>query len=169
VTRGVGGCPVAALSAAGILPSLSGDTETSGAGDMFTQMRALLLVARAGEVAPDAGTVTGMRQLDVLRCATLAGAGALGLDHRIGSLTPGKEADLILIRATDVNLAPVHDPVGAVVLGAHPGNVDTVIVAGQVRKRAGRLQGADLPSLTARAAASAQRLLTAAGLPRHLI
>src|SRR5882762_2876048 len=69
---------------------------------------------------------------DVLRLATLDGAAALGLDDRVGSLRPGKQADLVLLRASDVNLVGGHhDPIGTVVTGAHPGNVDAVLVAGQ--------------------------------------
>jgi cytosine/adenosine deaminase-related metal-dependent hydrolase len=165
VVDGAGGCPVTALTAAGIRPALSGDTETSGSGDMFTQMRALLLAARSTEGGPQAPVEAAYGQLDALHCATTAGAAALGMTHRIGSLSPGKQADIVLIRTTDVNLAPVHDPVGAVVLAAHPGNVDTVIVAGRIRKRAGQLLAADLGHLVERAAASAERLLAAADVP----
>jgi cytosine/adenosine deaminase-related metal-dependent hydrolase len=132
---------------------------------MFTQMRALLLAARSTEGGPQAPVEAAYGQLDALHCATTAGAAALGMTHRIGSLSPGKQADIVLIRTTDVNLAPVHDPVGAVVLAAHPGNVDTVIVAGRIRKRAGRLLTADLGHLVERAAASAERLLASADVP----
>ncbi|MGB7834291.1 MAG: amidohydrolase family protein [Xanthobacteraceae bacterium] len=79
----------------------------------------------------------------VLEFATIAGAEATGLADKVGSLTPGKQADVILIRATDLNLAPVSDAVGAVVLGAHAGNVDTVIVGGDVVKRHGRMLNCD--------------------------
>jgi cytosine/adenosine deaminase-related metal-dependent hydrolase len=96
---------------------------------------------------------------DVLEFATLAGARAAGLDGRTGSLSPGKQADLILIRATDINLAPVTDPAAAVVLAAHPGNVDTVLVAGRALKRGGRLLAADLPGVLAQAEASRRRVL----------
>jgi cytosine/adenosine deaminase-related metal-dependent hydrolase len=96
---------------------------------------------------------------DVLEFATLAGARAAGLDGRTGSLSPGKQADLILIRATDLNLAPVTDPAAAVVLAAHPGNVDTVLVAGRTLKRGGRLLAADLPGVLAQADASRRRVL----------
>src|SRR5882757_4197775 len=96
---------------------------------------------------------------DVLEFATLAGARAAGLGGRTGSLTPGKQADLILIRATDLNLAPVTDPAAAVVLAAHPGNVDTVLVGGRTVKRGGRLLAADLPGVLALAEVSRRRVL----------
>ena len=69
---------------------------------------------------------------------------AAGLDGRTGSLSPGKRADVILLRGDALNLAPLNDPIGAVVMAAHPGNVDTVLVNGHVRKRSGRLVGQEL-------------------------
>ncbi len=145
--QGIGDLPLDRLLAAGIRPSLSGDAETLGCSDMFTQMRLAVAYYRSWtggghSVAADAPTTLSSR--DALEFATLAGAKATGLDRRIGSITPGKEADLILIRARDLNLTPVTDPVAAVVHGAHAGNVDTVMVAGRILKRDGRLKHADL-------------------------
>jgi len=77
-----------------------------------------------------------------LRWATMGGAKALRLEHRIGSLTPGKEADLILVRGNDLNIfpsVPLGDPVQAVVMNAETANVDTVLIAGKVAKRHGKL------------------------------
>ena len=74
---------------------------------------------------------------DVLEFATVHGARAVGMEHKIGSITPGKAADLVGIRATDPNVGPVLDPVAAVVMAAHEGNVDSVMVAGQFVKRRG--------------------------------
>ncbi len=77
-----------------------------------------------------------------LRWATLGGAKALRLDHRIGSLTPGKQADIVMARAGDLNIfpsVPAGDPVHAVVMNGESGNVDTVLIAGRVVKRDGRL------------------------------
>jgi len=130
------------MLAAGLTPSLSVDTETATAGDMFTQMRTAYAIARRDRLeGRNARPLVSAR--DVLRWATLQGARATGLGSRTGSLTPGKAADILLIRATDVNLAPVSSPTDAIVLGAHPGNVDTVLVAGRVLKRGGHLE-ADL-------------------------
>jgi len=127
------------MLAAGLTPSLSVDTETATAGDMFTQMRTAYAVARRDRLEGRSARPT-VSARDVLRWATLQGARATGLERRTGSLTPGKAADVILIRATDVNLAPVSSPADAIVLAAHPGNVDTVLVAGRVLKRGGRLE-----------------------------
>jgi 5-methylthioadenosine/S-adenosylhomocysteine deaminase len=162
ITPGLGGCPIAGLRAAGIEPSLSGDTEVNGSGDMFTQMRALLAADRASHLRPGVDS-RPLRHDEVLRFATLTGAEACGLAGRTGSITPGKEADLVLVRATDLNLAPATDPVASVVLAAHPGNVDTVIVAGELRKKSGRIVGIDVPGVVAEASKSAERLLAAVG------
>jgi cytosine/adenosine deaminase-related metal-dependent hydrolase len=101
---------------------------------------------------------------DALAWATLGGAKALMLENQIGSLRPGKKADLILLRAADLNLHPVYDPVYAIEQ-AHAGNVDTVMIDGRLRKQHGRmlLDPGWLHSKQAALAASAQRLLREAG------
>ncbi|HEV2781220.1 MAG TPA: amidohydrolase family protein [Actinophytocola sp.] len=120
------------LRAAGITTGLGVDVVTTVAGDMFSVMRAALLTSQLGEGER-------WRAAGMLRLATLDGARALGLGDRIGSLRPGKQADIVLVRADAPNLLAAHDPIGAVVTAAHPGNVDTVLVAGRVVKRDGRL------------------------------
>jgi len=160
-STGMGDIPLDRILAAGLRPSLSGDTETKCSGDLFTQMRLLLAYYRSWtggghSVVPDPPPL-GVR--DVLEFATLAGARAAGLEGRTGSLSPGKQADLILVRATDLNLAPVTDPAAAVVLAAHPGNVDTVLVAGRTVKRGGRLLATGLPGLLELAELSRRRVL----------
>ncbi len=160
--QGIGDIPFDRLLAAGIRPSLSGDTETKCAGDMFTQMRHAFSYYRSWmggghsrtKNAPDTLTLR-----DVLEFATLAGARATGLADKVGSLTPGKQGDVILLRQDDLNLAPVSDAIGAVVLAAHPGNVDTVYVAGRCMKRQGRLVDVDVEHLLARAQASQTHVL----------
>lgn len=120
------------LHAAGVRTGLGVDVVTSTAGDMFSLMRATLM---SSHVSPGPRISTA----DVLRLATVDGAAALGMSDRIGSLRPGKQADVVLLDATAPNLAGAHDPVAAVVLSAHPGNVEMVLVAGNVVKRDGRL------------------------------
>ncbi|MEU6379125.1 amidohydrolase family protein [Streptomyces sp. NPDC046909] len=131
--------PVAGrLRRAGVTTGLGVDAVTCAPGDMFSLMRAALL---ASQIADDPRMTCG----DVLKMATLDGAAALGLADRIGSLRPGKQADVILLRLDDINcLTAERDPIAAVVTAAHPHNVDTVLVAGQVVKTAGRLVHADL-------------------------
>jgi 5-methylthioadenosine/S-adenosylhomocysteine deaminase len=91
----------------------------------------------------------------------MGGAAALRMQDKIGSLTPGKKADIVFLRAQDLNLWPVHDPVFAIVEQAHAGNVDTVIVDGITRKSGGRLQvdAAFLSRLRTELQASASRLI----------
>ena len=149
VSQGTGRIPTDRMLAAGLWPSLSGDTETMGTGDMFTQVRIALseyrLKAGSGQNVP--GSPSTLATDDALRMGTQAGADALGMGSITGSISPGKQADIVLIDATASNLAPVSDPVGAIVLAAHPGNVDTVLVAGNVLKRHGVLVGVDWAAL----------------------
>lgn len=130
-------------------PALGVDVVTSTSGDIFTQMRFMLQAERARTnqsilASKNMPGELSLKARQVLNFATLAGAKALGLDHKTGTLTPGKEADLILIRTTDLNMFPVSDPVGAVVQFANPANVDSVFVSGRPVKRHGQLLHADL-------------------------
>lgn len=131
----------------GIAPSLSIDVATSVPGDMFTQMRTVLVEDRIrtfDEDTPDVPFAPRLTHSDVLRMATTNGAAASGLDHRVGTLTPGKAADLVLLRADAINTIPVVDPIATIVTSADTSNVDTVLVGGEIRKRHGRLVGVDL-------------------------
>jgi cytosine/adenosine deaminase-related metal-dependent hydrolase len=159
--RTMGFPKLAELLEAGVLVSLSVDTTAIPTNaDLFAQMRAVLSV----EMARTASAVVTPRRM--LEMATIDGARDLGLDDRVGSITPGKRADLILVRLRDLSLAPGGpgtDPVGLIVLAAQPGNVDTVIADGRVLKRGGRLQAVDADQVTATAVQSLRRLLTAVG------
>jgi cytosine/adenosine deaminase-related metal-dependent hydrolase len=133
------------LLAHGVRPSLSVDSEMSVSGDMFSEMRAALATERALslnqlQARPRPVTITVR---DVLGFATLEGARTVGLADKVGTITPGKDADLILVPRHALNLAPMGDPVGALVLGGHAGNVEGVIVAGRAVKWNGRLLNAD--------------------------
>lgn len=145
--------------------SLSIDSSAASANaDYFSCMRALLWShkQRFGSRVP----LTPRRLLEL---ATIDGARDLGLDDRIGTLTPGKRADLILVRTTDVNLAPVVDPAYALVFSAQPSNVDTVMVDGRVLVRGGRHCTLD-PAEVVRAADESIRSLgaRAAALSGHM-
>lgn len=157
------GCGVPAigrLMAVGIRPSLSDDTEVCGTGDLFTQMRLTLAGERlvGGNRLIDAES-PALKVADVLDFATVEGARACGLLGRTGTLTPGKDADLIVVQGGDLNLTPVADPIGAIVLAAHPGNVEHVLVAGEFRERDGRMVGVDLSAVRERARRSRDRIL----------
>ncbi|MDQ1181827.1 amidohydrolase family protein [Rhodococcus sp. SORGH_AS_0301] len=160
VLPGLGAPATGRLLAAGIRPSLSIDTEASVAGDMFNVMRAALTAQNVGiSIDPDTyGALPAFTPSDLVAMATIEGARASGLDHKTGSITPGKDADLIIIRLDDANLLPANDVAASIVGAGHPGNIDTVLVAGQVRKYGGRLVGCDIDDIRARAEASRDRL-----------
>src|SRR6202034_2337058 len=99
----------------------------------------------------------------VLKTATVNGARAAGLESEIGSLTPGKQADIIMVRTNGVAVFPVNNAIGTIVQAVERSNVDTVMVAGQLRKRAGKLIDVDLAKLSAEATASRDYLLDASG------
>ncbi|MFB7130924.1 amidohydrolase family protein [Streptomyces sp. NPDC056237] len=145
------------MLAAGRRPTLSVDDVPSVGGDMFSTMRTALVVQRG----PDGG----LNSHDVLEFATLDGAHALGLAARTGGLSPGKSADVILLRADDVTVVPVTDPAGTTVAAGHPGLVDTVLVAGRVVKRHGALVNVDLQAIRRRLVESRDRIAAAAGVP----
>jgi len=160
----------------GIAPSLSVDVEVTLTADMFTQMRTTMALhrmfmnARAlGEPAfaglPNQELLTSR---DVLRFATLQGAIDLRLDRKTGSLTPGKEADIILLDAQAINVAPLNVVPGAVVSLMERSNVETVIVAGKVRKWKGKLLDVDLARLRADLEASRDFLFEKAGIRQDL-
>ncbi|MFP5331923.1 MAG: amidohydrolase family protein [Acidimicrobiia bacterium] len=124
----------------GLPPSLSVDVETNVPSDMFNQMRSVLALQRAIATAEDKAFI-GAR--DVLRFATVDGAKANGLEHKIGKLSPGKEADIVLLRTDRLNVTPLNDPATAIVVGMDTSNVDTVMVRGRIMKRGGRLLHVD--------------------------
>ena len=128
----------------GLSPSLSVDVETNVPSDMFNQMRSVL--ALQGAQASD-GEKTPFESRDVLACATIVGAAANGLEDKVGSLTPGKQADIILLRTDRMNVTPLNDPATAVVVGMDTSNVDTVLIAGRVMKRRGELLYVDWPAV----------------------
>jgi cytosine/adenosine deaminase-related metal-dependent hydrolase len=109
---------------------------------MFAIMKAIQNVENAR--ARDEFKLTARR---VLELATIGGARSMGLDATIGSLTPGKRGDLILVDTRQLNLAVLTDPAHMLVEAAQPANVDTVVVDGRVLKREGQLVGVDVEAL----------------------
>jgi 5-methylthioadenosine/S-adenosylhomocysteine deaminase len=141
---GHGWPPVMKAIEHGLAPSLSIDVVTTAPGDMFTQIRAAFATerARVNAMAWEADTPvpeTMLTARDMLQMATINGARVAGLGDSTGSLTPGKKADVVVIDATELNVAPVIDPIAAVTLCADVSNVEMVIIDGVVRKRDGRL------------------------------
>ena len=133
---------------AGIRPTISIDAETNVPTTMFAQMQLCLaaqrvaLTQRKAQGEKDLPKMISAR--DVIEFATIEGAKACGLDSKTGSLTPGKQADILLLRKNAINVLPVNDPLAAITLGMDGSNVDTVFVAGVAKKRNGRLVGVDL-------------------------
>ena len=152
--------PVQKFLDRGLQPSLSVDVETNVPSDMFNQMRSVLPLQRAMAVARGERPVSTR---DVLGWATIEGAKANGLDHKTGTLTPGKEADIVLLRTDRLNVSPLDDPASTVVMGMHTGNVDTVIIAGRTMKRGGELLHVDWPTLRRAAAESRDHVIARSG------
>ena len=170
MTQGHGFAITGRLRKLGVQPSLGVDLESAISGDLFGVARAALASQRAMDNA-DSRTATGklpgtstIHCREALGWITIEGARMLKMDDRIGSLTPGKQADVILIRADDLNMWPVHDPVTSVVMQANTGNVDTVMVAGEFRKRHGKLLYPPLGQRKEELLASGQRILGELGL-----
>jgi cytosine/adenosine deaminase-related metal-dependent hydrolase len=146
-------------------PGLSVDNESSYSGDLFMEMRVAFYLQRAmaqarrfhgHEGVPDAVMVQ-----DLLEAATLNGARCAGLDDRVGSLSLGKQADIVMIRADDINLYPSNNAFGTVVHAAERSNIDTVIVGGRIRKQGGVVLGVDRAALKAATEESRQHLFAA--------
>jgi len=124
----------------GLKPSLSIDVETNVPSDMFNQMRSVLALQRTLAIAEEK---TPLPAREILSWATIEGAKANGLESKVGSLSPGKQADIIMLRTDRMNVTPLNDPATAVVLGMDTSNVDTVLVAGRVMKQGGLLLHVD--------------------------
>jgi 5-methylthioadenosine/S-adenosylhomocysteine deaminase len=160
---GLGLPPTGAVLAARANMNIGTDVVTGVSTDMFTQMRFLIQTQRAltndtfhkREAMPDKLVMTARQALEL---ATIKSAQCFGLDGRIGSLTPGKEADIVLLRKTDINMRAAADPISAIVLHAGVANVDTVIVGGDIVKQNGKLTHRDLPQRLAELERSSKRL-----------
>ena len=187
--------PILKMQSLGMEPSLSVDVECTLTADFFTQMRSCMNLQRvlvnqmildqgfppnpvdwglppsaAADPwpTPPAGIPAPLTTRDVLRYGTMNGAKALRLDGKVGSLTPGKEADIIILDATSINVAPLNQVPGAVVSLMDRTNVETVIVAGKVRKWKGHLLDVNLNRLRAQLEGSRDYLFSAAGIPQNL-
>lgn len=157
----------------GIRPSLSVDVETEMPGEFFTQMRTVLTLQRMQLLARQRAGETNLPKLltvrDVIEFATIEGARDNRLDRKIGTLTPGKEADVILLRMDHINVMPVNNAYGAVVLGMDTSNVDTVFIGGTVKKRQGKLVGVDLNRVNRLVHQSRDYVVSKAGWPKTLL
>jgi cytosine/adenosine deaminase-related metal-dependent hydrolase len=139
---------VGKLVAAGVTVGLSVDTTTlSGNADMFAIMKAIQNIENGR--AKNEFELTARR---VLQLATIDGARSMGIGDRVGSLTPGKRADVIMVDTRAVNLAVLTEPAHLLVEAAQPANVDTVMIDGRIVKRGGRLTSLDVGEIVDAAA-----------------
>jgi 5-methylthioadenosine/S-adenosylhomocysteine deaminase len=150
-------------------PSLGIDLESANSGELLTAARIALAHQRSLDNALariETGNITQRSSIPVreaLAWITVEGARMLRMQDRIGSLAPGKQADLVLLRADDLNVWPVHDPVATVVIQASLANIDSVMVAGEWRKRGGKLLFAGLDRVKRELAQSGSRILSELG------
>ena len=158
------------LRALGRAPSLGVDLESVMSGDMISQARIALGIQRSLDnvayraehnTLPSTSTIPAR---EALQWVTVEGARMLGQLDRIGTLAAGKQADLVVIRASDLNMQPVHDPVSSVVFQTSLANIDSVMVAGQWKKRHGQLLGVELAPKLEALRASGRKITQALGL-----
>lgn len=151
----------------GLAPALGIDLDTAFGSDMFGEMHALFSQQRSAmryrRFRGEADAPAPISVEAVLRAATVNGARAAGLEDQIGTLTPGKQADIIMVRTNGVAVFPVTHAIGTIVQAVERADVDTVMVAGQLRKRSGQLVGVDLAKLNADVTASRDFLIAASG------
>lgn len=149
----------------GVRPTIGIDLESVLAGDLFSAARVALSMQRAldnAESRQKSGTIpptTTIPVREALRWITTEGARMLGRERQIGSLTPGKLADLVIINASDLNLVPVHDPVATVVMQTSLANIEAVMIGGAWKKRNGRLLAEGLETKKELLAQSGRRLV----------
>ena len=175
--------PIIKMQHLGMEPSLSTDVETNMTADFFTQMRSAMTMQRlmvnqrildsgppevnpwpAGPgLPPNQNVPPLLNARDVLRFATINGAKHLRIDGKTGSLKVGKEADIIILDGGHLNVFPMNNVPGAVVTLMERTNVETVIVAGKIRKWKGELQDVNLAALRPRLLATRNSLYAKAG------
>jgi 5-methylthioadenosine/S-adenosylhomocysteine deaminase len=155
----------------GMSLSLSTDVECTMTADMFTQMRGVMTLQRmfANELALQGKDYPKLMSVtEALKLATIGGAKGLKIDGKTGSLTPDKDADIILLDATALNVAPLNHAAGAVVTLMERSNVSTVLCAGQIKKWRGSVLGHDIPKLRRELEASRDYVFAAAGIAQDL-
>jgi 5-methylthioadenosine/S-adenosylhomocysteine deaminase len=156
----------------GIQPSFSTDAVSLGPTDFFSQMRAAYALQRSrlqertigGEVV-ESGTV---RTRDILRMATIEGAKAAHVEDKVGSITPGKDADIVILNPQTLNAAPLNHVAGAIVMLMDTSNVESVIIRGRVMKHAGRLVDVDVAAVIGALQRSVEGITARSGHPNIL-
>ncbi|KAL3477178.1 Metallo-dependent hydrolase [Aspergillus californicus] len=156
----------------GCTPGIGIDITSNCPADMFQQMRMLLQAQRYhDQVETKTIPIAVTRKCsEVLEMATMGGAKSVGLEKIIGSITPGKRADLLITKCRSTRLAPVHDPVGALVLYANGSDVDSVFINGELVKSQGVLTNIDWPKLRKELQESAASIMkTASYAPKQFL
>ncbi len=170
MSQGHGHPTTGRLRKLGAAPSLGVDLESVMSGDMLSQARMALGVQRSLDnvayraehgTIPPTSTITTR---EALSWVTVEGARMLGQLDRIGTLKAGKQADLVMIRASDLNMQPVHDAVSSVVMQTSLANIDSVMVAGEWKKRSGQLVNVDLAPKLAKLKTSGEKIVAALNL-----
>jgi cytosine/adenosine deaminase-related metal-dependent hydrolase len=165
MVQGHGHPIIGRLRKLGAAPSLGVDLESVISGDMLTVARVALSHQRALDNSAYRAAAGGIPETstipvrEALAWITVGGARMLGFQDRIGTIAAGKQADLVLIRADALNLWPVHDPVATVVMQASLANIDSVMIAGEWRKRGGKLLFHDLDRVKKELFRSGSRIL----------
>jgi cytosine/adenosine deaminase-related metal-dependent hydrolase len=153
--------------------SLSNDVETEIPSEFFTQMRTAFFLQRMLVFQRERARETNVPPLvtvkQIVEMATLGGARVNHLERKIGSLAPGKAADVILLKADTINVMPLNHAYGAIVLGMDTSNVDTVLVGGRLRKWKGALVGVDVAHLRRQAEQSRDHILAQAKWPKTVL
>ncbi len=166
MTQGHGFPITGRLRKLGSAPSLGVDLESGVSGEMIGVARMALAIQRGLDNAhskeslnklPDTSTIYCKEALEWI---TIRGAQALKLDHKVGSLSVGKQADLVMIDATQLNMFPVHQAINSVIMQTSLSNIDSVMIAGEFKKRHGKLLHSKLEEGKQTLAESGQRLLS---------
>ena len=167
MTNGVAAPPLQALIDRGIRPGLGVGSEIEAPGDLFAQMRVANAIQHATlfdlKLAGKGGVPNLLSTRDVIRYGTIDGATAAGLGAVTGSLTPGKRGDVIVMRTDRPNIAPVNDPIGAVVWGMDTSNIEWVLVGGRAVVEHGALT-ADVARARQLATKAQREVAAASGL-----
>lgn len=171
IAAGLGVPPTRRAMENGVAPAFGCDSIVASSGSLFDEARAGLFAERLtrakeryAEYRPtERAADLGITARQALEAVTINAAKSIWLGDKVGSLTPGKRADIVMLRATDLNLAPLNDIVETVVASAHTGNVDTVLIDGEAVKRGGRLLCYDDRSVADDLVTTAERMFEAAG------
>ena len=157
----------------GLQPSLSSDHAVTLTSDMFSMMRMTGVVQRYGvfqrEVNGDKNAPKLLTCRELLEFATINGARTMNADSKVGTLVPGKEADLLMLKADSIDIWPLNNAYSSVVGLMGPSHVEAVFIAGQVKKWRGSLVGVDMPKVLANMQEARDGVLKRANFSMNLL